>query len=905
MFNRRQPRKQSSTGASSENRGGNQNLHCLCFLLLSLSVSRAVPPVFEKDVRPILKAHCFDCHGEGEKLKGGVDLRLRRFMLKSVDDGPVLVPGKPDKSLLYKMVQSGEMPKRDKKLTREQVETIQQWITSGAKTARTEPDELPRGSNITEEERAFWSFQPIRHPAIPKTRPKDRVRTPIDAFLLAALAKQKLGFSPDAEKVTLLRRACFDLTGLPPTPAEVEAFLADSAPDAYDRLIDRLLESPHYGERWGRHWLDVAGYADSDGYSDADPPRPYAYKYRDYVIRSSNADKPFDRFIIEQIAGDELAGATQQNSRAAASDPSIRELLIATGFLRMGSDGSATDAIDHDTVRNQVVADTIKIVSTSLLGLTVGCAQCHDHRYDPIPQSDYYRLRAVIEPAYDWKNWRKPAERLVSLYTDADRAKAAEVEAEAQKLAAEKKAKQERYINDALNKHLEKYEIGLSNKLRAAYDTHAEKRTAEQKKVLADNPSVNINAGVLYQYNQKAADDLKAMDAKIAEVRGHKPAEDFISVLTEPSDKIPVTYLFHRGDPKQPKEAILPGGLTVLAPPGQRIDLPSKDPALPTTGRRLAFAHWLTSSTNPLVARVLVNRIWQHHFGVGLVGTVSDFGAMSERPTHPELLDWLASDFMEHGWQVKRLHKIIMTSTAYRQSSRRDPRREQRDPGSRLYWRKPVQRLDAEVIRDAILTTSGALNQGMFGPPVPVRPDVHGQIIVGVDKTEGDNKMPVETSLHGEEFRRATYIQVRRSRPLAMLHAFDAPVMEVNCDRRQSSTVPTQSLMLMNSQFVLDQAARFARRLQTEIRDDQPGQVKRAWQLAFSRTPTEAELSDAVDFLSRQVAHVKAEAEKSDKIDKTKKDEKGKPSTKAIPELQALTDLCQALLSANEFLYVD
>ena len=864
----------------------------------------AVPPTFEKDIRPILKAHCFECHGEGEKLKGGLDLRLRRLMLQGGDDGPVIVPGKPGQSLLFKLVHSGEMPKRDKKLTREQVALIKQWIAAGAKTARPEPAELGKSGAITEEERAFWSFQPIHQPAIPKTKTKDRVRTPIDAFLVSALVKQKLGFSPDAEKVTLLRRACFDLTGLPPTPAEVAAFLADTAPDAYEKLIDRLLDSPHYGERWGRHWLDVAGYADSDGYSDADPPRGYAYKYRDYVIRSFNSDKPFDRFITEQLAGDELARATQGSPQAALADPQLRELLIATGFLRMGVDGTATPALsDPGAVRNQVVADTIKIVSTSLLGLSVGCAQCHDHRYDPIPQTDYYRLRAVIEPAYDWKNWRTPDQRLLSLYTDADRKKADEVEAEAKKLAEEKETKQKQYIDEALTKHLEKFETPLRDQLRAAYDTPADKRTAEQKKLLADNPSVNINAGVLYQYNQKAADDLKAMDAKIAEIRGRKPPEDFICVLTEPADKVPVTYLFHRGDPKQPKEPILPGALSVLTPPGQSVELPSKNPDLATSGRRLAFARWLTSGTNPLVARVLVNRVWQHHFGRGLVGTPSDFGVMGERPSHPELLDWLANDFVEHGWQLKRLHKLIMTSTAYRQSSRHDPRREQRDPENRLYWRKPVQRLDAEVIRDAILAASGSLNEAMFGSPVPVRPDVHGQIVVGIDKTEGDNKMPVEVPLKGEEFRRGIYVQVRRSRPLAMLHAFDAPVMEVNCERRQSSTVATQSLMLMNSQFILDQAARFAQRLHAEAADDRVREVARAWQLAFSRNPTVSELADALEFLSRQVDHLQTAVEETD--EKAKKNEKNKPAPKPPPELQALTDLCQALLSANEFLYVD
>jgi hypothetical protein len=880
------------------------------WLLVSpLPVFAAPSTTFEKDIRPILKAHCFDCHGEGEKLRGGLDLRLRRLIVKGGDDGPVIIPGKPEKSSLFKLVQSGEMPKRDKKLTREEVALIKQWIAGGAKTARAEPDDIEKIGGITDEERAFWSFQPIRNPAIPKSKASDRARTPIDAFLVNSMAAQKLGFANEAEKITLLRRAHFDLTGLPPTLAETEAFLTNNAPDAYEKLVDRLLDSPHYGERWGRHWLDVAGYADSDGYSDADPPRAYAYKYRDYVIGAFNSDKPFDQFITEQLAGDELAGATRDNMQPALVATHARELLIATGFLRMGADGSATPAVtDYDAVRNQVVADTIKIVSTSLLGLSVGCAQCHDHRYDPIPQTDYYRLRAVLEPAYDPKNWRTPDQRLVSLYTEADQKAAATVEADAKKLADEKAAKEKQYIDEALTKHLEKFEPELRGKLRTAYDTPVDKRTPEQTKLLADNPSVNINAGVLYQYNQKAADDLKAMDAKITEVRSRKPVEDFLSVLNEPGDKLPVTYRFHRGDPKQPKEAIPPGALSVLAPRGQPVTFAEKNPDFPTSGRRLAFARWLTSGTNPLVARVLVNRIWLHHFGRGLVGTPSDFGVMGERPSHPELLDWLANDFVEHGWRLKRLHKLIMTSTAYRQSSSHNSAGDQRDPENRLYWRKPVQRLDAEVIRDSVLATSGALNQGMFGPPVPVRPDVHGQIVVGVDKAEGDNKMPVEVALKGEEFRRSVYIEVRRSRPLAMLHAFDAPVMEVNCERRQSSTVPTQSLMLMNSQFILDQAARFAARLKAEAGEDRARQVLRAWQLAFSRPPTEQESTQAMDFLTRQVEELKkiSEATNVDSKDKEPtKSEKPKPSATPAPDLQALTDLCQVLLSANEFLYVD
>jgi hypothetical protein len=867
------------------------------------SVGRAASaPTFEKDIRPILKAHCFDCHGEGEQLKGGLDVRLRRLLVAGGESGAAIVPGKPEQGGLLKLVESGEMPKRDKKLTPAEVALIRRWIATGAKTARPEPRELPAGTGgITEEERSFWAFQPIARPPVPKVRARDRARTPVDAFLVEGLKAKRLRFSEEADRVTLLRRVSLDLTGLPPTPEETEAFLGDRAPDAYEKLVDRLLDSKHYGERWGRHWLDVAGYADSDGYSDADPPRPYAYKYRDYVIRSFNEDKPFDRFVVEQIAGDELARASQATaSSVALAGEESRELLVATGFLRMGVDGSATDALsDRDAVRNQVVADTLKIVSTSLLGLSVGCAQCHDHRYDPILHTDYYRLRAVFEPAYDFRKWHTPAQRLVSLYTDEDRKKSAEIEAEAQKLAVEKEARQKEFLAEALSKHLEKFDEALREPLREAQNTPADKRTPEQKKLLADHPSVNIHPGVLYQYNPKAAEDLKAMDAKIGEIRATKPVEDFISVLTEPADHQPVTQVFHRGDYRQPRQTVQPGGLSVLGAEGKPVEFPSDDPELPTSGRRLAFAEWLTSGTNPLVARVLVNRVWLHHFGRGLVNTPGDFGTMGEKPSHPELLDWLADDFMRHGWRLKRLHRLILTSTAYRQSSLRDEKQESRDPENRLYWRKPVQRLDAEVIRDAMLSVSGALKDRMFGPPVPVRPDVHGQIVVGEDKTTGDNKMPVETSLNGEENRRSIYIQVRRSRPLAMLHAFDAPVMEVNCERRQNSTVATQSLMLMNSPFLLDQAARFAGRVEVEGGTGRAGRIVRAWRLAFQRSPSVEELSEATAFLERQIAHLAALEKPA--ADEVKKEGPAKPS----PERQALVNLCQALLSANEFLYVE
>lgn len=876
--------------------------------LLGVRLASAELVLFERDVRPILKAHCFDCHGEGEELKGKLDLRLRRLMVAGGESGSAIHPGAPEKSLLYEKIRSGEMPKREKKLTSEQIEVIRKWLADGASTARPEPVALAEDEGVTLEERAHWAFQPVRRPPVPEVK-DDRVRTPVDAFLSAAMRPRGLSFSEDASKVSLLRRVCFDLTGLPPSPEERRAFLEDNDPDAYERLVDRLLMSPRYGERWGRHWLDAAGYADSDGHSEADTPREHAHKYRDYVIGSFNADKPFDWFMVEQLAGDELAPEIYTHAAAAVRNPEAIEKLVATGFLRMGPDGTGSGGGDQDAIRNQVLADSLKIVSSTLLGLSVGCAQCHDHRYDPIPQVDYYRLRAIFEPAYDWKNWRTPAQRLISLYTEQDRARAAEVEAEARKLTEEREAKQKVYIAEALDKHLEKFPSELREPLRTAFQTPAEQRTPEQKKLLMDHPSVNINPGVLYQYNQKAADELKGMDAKIAEVRARRPVEEFVQAMTEAPGKVPVTYRFHRGDPKQPRESVGPGGLTVLAPPGGRLSIPEKAEGLPGTGRRLAFARWLTDGQHPLLARVWVNRVWMHHFGKGLVGTPADFGMLGDRPVHPELLDWLASMFVaearegsrgsEMGWSNKRLHRLILLSTVYRQSSWRDPEREKLDPDNRWYWRKPVQRLDAEVIRDSMLATAGVASWKMFGPPVPVREDLVGQVVVGVDKRQGDNKMPVDVPMGAEEFRRSVYVQVRRSKPLAFLNVFDAPAMELNCKRREPSTVPTQALMLMNSDFVLQQARHFAERLHREA-GGQEKQIDLAFELAFSRQPTHREREAAQVFLGGQISELERTIRERENADKG--DKKTAP---VEAKREALVNLCQALLSANEFLYVD
>jgi mono/diheme cytochrome c family protein len=831
---------------------------------------------FEQQIRPILKANCFHCHGAEGEPKGSLDVRLKRLLVKGGDQGPSIVPGKPEESLLYERIMSGEMPPGEKKLSAEQIELIRRWIAEGAVTLRDEPEAIDAGTPITPEERAYWAFQPIGHPAVPEAAPADRSRGAIDAFLLRELKAHELSFTADAEKLTLLKRASIDLTGLPPTPDDIALFLADEADGAYERLLDRLLASPRYGERWGRHWLDVAGYADSDGSNESDTPRQFAYKYRDYVIRSFNADKPLDQFLTEQLAGDELVSGP-----ANALPPHELDKLIATGFLRMGADGTAQ--ANTEEVRNQVVADTIKIVSTSLLGLSVGCAQCHDHRYDPIPQVDYFRLRAIIEPAYDCKNWRQPAQRLVSLISDAERAQSAELEKAANVISVEREAKQAEFMKAALEKELQKFPEDQRPALKSAYETPEANRTPEQKKLLTDHPSVNITPGVLYQYNAEAAEMLKKFDARINEILAKRPPGDYVQALTEVPGQIPVTFVFHRGDYRQPKDAVKPGALTVCSLPGQRVDFPEKNDKLPTTGRRLAFAKWLTGPDNPLTARVLANRIWLNHFGHGLVNTPGEFGILGERPSHPELLDWLAGDLVAGGWKLKRFHKQIMLSTAYRQSSQRDTARMERDGDDRLHSRAPVQRLDAETLRDRILSVTGVLNGRMFGPPIPVKEDDVGQIVVGVDPPPPGNEI-----VDSPAFRRSVYVQVRRTQPLAFLQAFDAPVMEVNCERRSVSTVAPQALMLMNSGFILKQAGYFAARLKRDVGADVGRQIQRAWQLAYCRPPTAEETAQVTTFLAQRTAHFQQQTP---------------PAADAAGD--ALTSLCQVILSSNEFLYVE
>ena len=739
---------------------------------------------YEQHIRPIFRTHCFDCHGATDEIQGGLDLRLVRFMAKGGDSGAAIVPAKPEESYLVERLRSGEMPPGETNVPKAEIETIERWIAAGAKTARPEPDSIGPGLGITPEERAYWFFQSIKRPDVPTFDASTRVRNPIDAFVLQNMDAQTRGFEADVDRRSLVLRAYFSLTGLPPKPDEVARWLSDTSDDWYQALISELLDSPHYGERWARHWLDIAGYADSEGYTTADTERPWAYKYRDWVIRALNDDMPLDQFVMQQLAGDELAGP-----KTGDYTPEQIDLLTATGFLRMAADGTGSGA-NHEEGRNQVVIDTLKILGTSLMGLSIHCAQCHDHRYDPIPQSDYYALRAVLEPALDWQAWKVPNARLVSLYTADNHEAAAEIEIEAKKVEAERNQRQAEYMKQAIDKELMKFNEPLRGQLRAAYETPAAKRNDEQKKLLSENPSVNITAGNLYQYIPESRPKLAEIGKRIEAIRAKKPVHEYLRALVEPANHAPETRLFHRGDFRQPKDAIAPAPLTVASASGKPNSFASNDSQLPSTGRRLAFARWLTSDDNPFFARVMVNRIWMHHFGKGLVPTPGEFGRLGAMPTDLQLLDWLASEFIAREFSLKELHRLILTSTAWRQRT---------VPFSANPYARSLRRLEAETIRDRVLSATGSLDKTLYGKPLSIKEDETGQVVV-----------------NGPQKRRSLYIQVRRSRPVALMRAFDAPVMETNCECRPSSTVATQSLMLLNGDFILDQAAKLADRAARE-----------------------------------------------------------------------------------------
>ena len=722
------------------------------------------------------------------------------------------------------------------------------------------PRETPE---FSERQRAWWAFQPVAAPEAPA----NGADNPIDAFIRARLAEKQLDLSPRADKVTLIRRASFDLLGLPPSPEDVEAFVRDDSPDAFARLVDRLLASPHYGERWARHWLDLARYAESEGFK-SDETRPNAWRYRDYVIDAFNADKPYDRFVQEQIAGDELW-------------PESAEARIATGFNRHYAD--ETNAAILLQRRSEILLDITDTVGAAFMGLTYGCAKCHDHKFDPIPQTDYYRLQAffanaaeddeiVLLSAAEHDAYR----RKLAAWQEATR----EIRAEMQSLLAEKRAETER---DQIHRR--------AAETQAAYAKPPEQRTMYERLMLQKH-----QWALRYFTDEKLAGSLQGeqearyeeLERELARFAGQRPGElPLGSGLTELGPDAPPTHVLALADFAAPRQEVRPGFLSILDSAPARYAPTANGKS---SGRRSALAMWLTDADNPLTGRVMVNRLWHYHFGRGIVRTPSDFGAMGERPTHPRLLDYLTREFLENGWSLKRMHRLIMTSEAYRQASAYVEKAAQADPLNKLLWRFPPRRLEGEAIRDSMLAVAGKLNTRMGGPSVfPTLPEGAAEPRGGWDAAQSE----------AEQNRRSIYIFVRRNARYPMLESFDMPDTHEACARRNTTTSAPQALALLNSRHTVEWAGSFAERVVERAGADPAKQVDEAYRLAYSRLPNAREKDTVLTFFDKQsrIAAERAAAGKAiAELD-------GLPAGMSREQGAALADFCHALLNSNEFVY--
>lgn len=845
----------------------------LCFsslLLLLTNTVSAEELSFETHVRPILKAQCFHCHGEDPELPGGLDVRLVRLMKAGGDSGEAIVPGDADASLLWQRIADDEMPEGNKKLSPAQKQTIHDWIDAGAKTLRPEPDDV-REARFSREELSHWAYQPVTKPAIPSPNGYAG-ETPIDNFIAEKLAEQELDFSPAADRRTIIRRVSFNLRGLPPSPEEVASFVNDPSPDAYQKLVDHLLASPQFGVRWGRHWLDVAGFAETNGPEASDGDRPHAWRYRDYVVDAFNENKPIDEFFIEQLAGDELI----QGEVNLQSEQHL-ERLTATGFLRLAPDRTRTE--NSLEQRNNATAEALKTISSSMLGITVGCAQCHDHKYDPIGIEDYYRFRAVFDPLFPLDKWRQPGSQLVDFTAQEVLDEEAKIEARAKEI--EDDITQRRNAHGKKIQEMKLADVPESDRdaTREAVLTEPGQRTEKQNELLKTYPMVKpvstIAGGLLVEYDSVAYRKFEKEKEKVTAIRDTKPPRRIVMATREVPDVVPTSYVFFRGNPESPDEAVEPAEMMVLRR-DREAELAKNDETLATTGRRLSYARQLTSGSHPLAARVFVNRIWLHHFGQGLVTTPGDFGISGERPTHPELLDWLAADFVEHGWDQKRLHRMILLSRTFQQSSRRTNRLNEIDPRNSLYARANLRRLEAEAIRDSIFCVIGELDRSLGGPSLPVVEAPDGKVVIGKAKIRDGLKTGVSGSSGTN--RRSIYIQVQRRLPLNVLATFDLPEMNPNCELRRPSTVATQSLWFLNDQQIVEQSEQLAELVMShEDRDDQ---VRDLFERLFAAEPTEEELRECAAFVGQQ-------------------------TTLLGDEKRAMASFCQALLASNRFLYLD
>ncbi|MFO0811118.1 MAG: PSD1 and planctomycete cytochrome C domain-containing protein [Gemmataceae bacterium] len=754
----------------------------------------AAPVDYLRDVRPILATNCFQCHG-AKVQKGNLRVDTVAALLKGGDEGPSIVAGKSDDSLLVRAVIGAEgvakMPFKGPGLSAAQVATIKSWIDAGAKAPEKEVPDDGRGS------KTHWAFvAPVRS-IVPALKDATGARNAIDLFVRAKLEDVGLVPAPEADRATLIRRMSLDLTGLPPSLAEVDAYVNDTAPDADTRLIERLLASPAYGERWGRHWLDVARYADSNGYS-IDAPREI-WKYRDWVIDAINRDLPFDRFAIEQLAGDMLPDATQSNK-------------IATGFHR-NTQINQEGGVDPEQFRVEAVSDRVNTTGVAFLGLTIGCCRCHDHKYDPLTQNEYYRLFAFFNNCDEPTLAVAPPDRV---------AKKEEIRKKVEELEASLKLDEVRVLGSIPDAERETH-----RDIYVIHNLDPLQRTDRQK--------VTINRFISGRE--------PALKPKVTELNKLKSSEPkFASTMVVAERKTPrATHIMVGGDFTR---------LGARVEPGVPAALP---PLASSTPNRLDFARWLVDTKNPLTARVAVNRVWQAYFGKGLVETENDFGTQGSPPTHPELLDWLASEFMARGWSLKELHRSIVSSATYRQSSRIQNRQREVDPTNRLLSRQNRFRLEAEAIRDAALTASGLLARKIGGPGVrPPQPD-------GVFKfTQVKREWFADTG--PDRFRRGLYTYFWRAAPHPALLVFDAPDAFATCTRRIRSNNPLQALTLLNDPAFIELSSGLAKRAIAQGPTDDAGRLAFVFRLCLGRSPTEAEAERLATFLAAQRAEFAADA---------------------------------------------
>jgi Protein of unknown function (DUF1553)/Protein of unknown function (DUF1549)/Planctomycete cytochrome C len=805
-------------------------------------------PLFKSEILPILEKNCTKCHSPAQKM-AGLDLSTFSGLMAGGASGPAIAPGNPQRSLLWKMIESDKMPMGGR-LSPADKQAIQAYIEQGRFPAASA---MPAERTISPESRNWWSFKKPVKQTPPAVKNREQVRTPIDNFVLAKLEQKGWKFQPEADRVSLIRRASFDLLGLPPTLAEVREFVEDRSPNAYEKLVDRLLASPHYGEHWGRHWLDVAGYSDSVG-DASDTERDVAWKYRDYVIAAFNRNKPYDRFLLEQIAGDQLLNYKP----GARPKPEEIEALTATGFLRMTADITDNQTIYEVDKYFDALEKATETSLKAVMGLTMQCARCHDHKFDPILQKDYYKLTAAFQAVWDPENWLAanlsfgewPSRMILDMDPEKAQAWIKEVTSDRNKMYRRlqllQAATYDRYRRE----------------MQAGKPLTAEDRDAIRKEIAA-NPDLEVDPkaptfGITDADLEARFPELLQMKAeaqKYRRGRNRQNQPNFIMSAWDVSRTPSPTYVLMRGNYLAPGAPVEPGIPAVLDDPQHPFGFPDpKDhPEWNHTGRRLTLARWLTQPHHPLTARVFVNRVWQFHFGEGIVRSADDFGTQGSAPSHPELLDYLATSFVEHQWDIKWLTKQIMMSTVYRQSAGEDAVKMAADPGDRLLWRKAPIRLDAETIRDSMLQVSGLLNPAMYGPQVPLKRAADNQWVED-DKKDNPN-------------RRSIYLSYGRTRPEGFLRTFDCPDMTSDSQsQRFRSALPSQSLALLNNPLVRRVSRAFAAQVLEQAKGDREAALRLAFEAAYSRAPHPEEL---------QIAH----------------------------RTENLGLFLQAMLGANEFLY--